>query len=125
MDMQNITNFDYKKSSYDEDAKLKKIFEREIRPKTNSVWFHFEESVVKSERLLSEKAAITKAQIELGTVEKEIVQNIGVPEMEDIDYSLIKDKKLRYKAYKERSLRVLQEFKKTLDSFSEKYKLLF
>ena len=78
----------------DEDAKLKKVFERKIRPKTNSVWFHLEESVVKSERLLSEKSAITKAQIELGTVEKEIVQNIGVPEMEDIDYSLIKDKKL-------------------------------
>tara|TARA_A100001035_G_scaffold81158_1_gene63093 strand:+ start:462 stop:2936 length:2475 start_codon:yes stop_codon:yes gene_type:complete len=94
MDMQNITNFDYRKPSYDEDAKLKKVFEREIRPKTNSVWFHLEESVVKSERLLSEKSAITKAQIELGTVEKEIVQNIGVPEMEDIDYSLIKDKKL-------------------------------
>mgnify|MGYP003135017111 FL=1 len=94
MDMQNITNFDYKKPSYDEDAKLKKVFEREIRPKTNSVWFHLEESVVKTEKLLSERSAITKAQIELGTVEKEIVQNIGVPEMEDIDYSLIKDKKL-------------------------------
>ena len=74
MDMQNITNFDYRKPSYDEDAKLKKVFEREIRPKTNSVWFHLEESVVKSERLLSEKSAITKAQIELGIVEKEIVK---------------------------------------------------
>ena len=94
MDMQNITNFDYKKPSYDEDAKLKKVFEKEIRPKTSSVWFHLEESVVKTEKLLSEKSAITKAQIELGTVEREIVQNIGVPEMEDIDYSLIKDKKL-------------------------------
>ena len=28
MDMQNITNFDYKKPSYDEDAKLKKVFEK-------------------------------------------------------------------------------------------------
>ena len=94
MDMQNITNFNYTKPSYDQDAKLKKVFEKEIRPKTNSVWFHLEESVVKTEKLLSERSAITKAQIELGTVEKEIVQNIGVPEMEDIDYSLIKDKKL-------------------------------
>ena len=32
----------------------------------------------------------------------------------------IKDKKLRYKAYKERSLGLLQEFKKNLDSYLEK-----
>jgi hypothetical protein len=31
MDMQNITNFDYRKPSYDEDAKLKKVFEKERR----------------------------------------------------------------------------------------------
>ena len=37
----------------------------------------------------------------------------------------IKDKKLRYVAYKERSLRLLQEFKKTLDSYLEKDQLLF
>ncbi|MBO6975807.1 MAG: methylenetetrahydrofolate--tRNA-(uracil(54)-C(5))-methyltransferase (FADH(2)-oxidizing) TrmFO [Prochlorococcus marinus CUG1435] len=36
----------------------------------------------------------------------------------------IKDKKLRYKAYKERSLRLLQEFKKNLDSYLEKDQLL-
>ena len=34
--------------------------------------------------------------------------------------SIIKDKKLRYKAYKERSLRVLKEFKKTLNSLPSK-----
>ena len=38
--------------------------------------------------------------------------------------SIIKDKKLRYGAYKERSLRVLEEFKKTLDSYFEKDQLL-
>ena len=43
-----------------------------------------------------------------------------VPELN----SIIKDKKLRYGAYKERSLRVLEEFKKTLDSYFEKDQLL-
>jgi len=38
--------------------------------------------------------------------------------------SIIKDKKLRYKAYKERSLNVLKEFKRELDSYSEKDQLL-
>ena len=38
--------------------------------------------------------------------------------------SIIKDKKLRYKAYKERSLRVLHEFKKRLDSLIEKDQLV-
>jgi tRNA:m(5)U-54 methyltransferase len=36
----------------------------------------------------------------------------------------IKDKKLRYKAYQERSLTTLQEFKKTLDQYFEKDQLL-
>ena len=34
--------------------------------------------------------------------------------------SKIKDKKLRYRAYKERSQNVLREFKKKLDSYFEK-----
>ena len=38
--------------------------------------------------------------------------------------TVIKDKKLRYKAYQERSLRTLQEFKKTLDQYFEKDQLL-
>ena len=38
--------------------------------------------------------------------------------------SKIKDKKLRYKAYKERSQKVLKEFKKKLDSYFEKNRLL-
>ena len=38
--------------------------------------------------------------------------------------TIIKDKKLRYKAYQERSLRTLQEFKKTLDQYFEKDQLL-
>jgi tRNA:m(5)U-54 methyltransferase len=38
--------------------------------------------------------------------------------------SKIKDKKLRYKAYKERSFRVLQEFKETLDSYLNNDQLL-
>ena len=36
----------------------------------------------------------------------------------------IKDKKLRYRAYQERSLKVLQVFKKVLDSSFEKGRLL-
>ena len=36
----------------------------------------------------------------------------------------IKDKKLRYKEYQERSLKVLQEFKKVLDSSFENDQLL-
>tara|TARA_R100000329_G_scaffold51282_1_gene47314 strand:+ start:287 stop:2743 length:2457 start_codon:yes stop_codon:yes gene_type:complete len=95
MDMQNITNFDYSsRHNADAEIKLKKVFEKEIRPKTSQIWFHLEESVVKVDKLLNERKAITKAQIEHGTVEKELVQNIDVPEIEDIDYSLIKDKKL-------------------------------
>ena len=38
--------------------------------------------------------------------------------------SKIKDKKLRYRAYKERSQNVLREFKKELDSYFEKNRLL-
>jgi len=38
--------------------------------------------------------------------------------------SKIKDKKLRYRAYKERSQNVLKEFKKKLDSYFEKNQLL-
>ena len=36
----------------------------------------------------------------------------------------IKDKKLRYKAYQERSLEVLQRFKNVLDTYFEKNHLL-
>ena len=36
----------------------------------------------------------------------------------------IKDKKIRYKVYQERSLEALQGFKKILDSFFEKDKFL-
>ena len=36
----------------------------------------------------------------------------------------IKDKKLRYRAYKDRSLRTLRDFKKILDSHLEKNQLL-
>ena len=43
-----------------------------------------------------------------------------VPELKD----KIKDKKIRYKAYQERSLDSLQSFKKLLDSFFEKDQLL-
>ena len=43
-----------------------------------------------------------------------------VPELS----TTIKDKKLRYKAYKERSLNLLYEFKKNLDSYSTKDQLL-
>ena len=37
----------------------------------------------------------------------------------ELTYKL-KDKKLRYQAYQERSLRVLQDFKKVIDSSLEK-----
>ena len=43
-----------------------------------------------------------------------------VPELKD----KIKDKKIRYKAYQERSLDSLQSFKKLLDSYFEKDQLL-
>ena len=43
-----------------------------------------------------------------------------IPELEN----RIKDKKLRYKAYQERSLEVLKGFKKVLDSCFEKEQLL-
>ena len=43
-----------------------------------------------------------------------------VPELEN----KIKDKKIRYKAYQERSLKALHDFKKILDTHLEKNKLL-
>ena len=60
---------EYKEQKYDEslkdkewqrdgrqrEQKLKKLFEKEIRPKTKVVWFWLGEKIVKEEKLLTEK----------------------------------------------------------------------
>jgi len=96
---------EYKEQKYDEslkdkewqrdgrqrEQKLKKLFEKEIRPETKVVWFWLGEKIVKEEKLLTEKKAMEDRMISNSELDKLIVQNIGVPETIDIDYSEIKD----------------------------------
>ena len=96
---------EYKEQKYDEslkdkewqrdgrqrEEKLKKLFEKEIRPKTKVVWFWLGEKIVKEEKLLTEKKAMEDRMISTSELDNLIVQNIGVPETIDIDYSEIKD----------------------------------
>ena len=68
-----------------------KLFEKEIRPETQIIYFWLGEGVVKEHKLLKEKEAIKGRIISEKELKKEVVQNIEVPEMVDIDYSEIKD----------------------------------
>ena len=96
---------EYKQQKYDESRKekaleksaeireqeLKKLFEKEVRPETQIVYFWLGKGVVKEHKLLKEKEAIKGRIISEKELKKEIVQNIDVPEIVDIDYSEIKD----------------------------------
>jgi len=91
---------EYKQQKYDEsrkdeewqrEEKLKKLFEKEIRPGTSVVWFWLGEKIVKEKKLLEEKERFQTRCISKEEVDRERVQNIGVPETVDIDYSEIKD----------------------------------
>ena len=95
---------EYKQQKYEEavkdkkwqkEQKLEKLYEKEIRPNTSLVHFWLGEKVVKERKLAQEKIFIEKS---LGSetgqkfqLESSKIQNIGVPEIVDIDYSEIKD----------------------------------
>ena len=79
------------KSAEIREEELKKLFEKEIRPETQIVYFWLGEGVVKEHKLLKEREAIKGRIISEKELKKEVVQNIEVPEIVDIDYSEIKD----------------------------------
>jgi len=76
---------------WQEQQKYEKLFEKEIRPKTRVVWFWLGEKIVKEKKLLEEKERFKTHFISKEELDRERVQNIGVPETVDIDYSEIKD----------------------------------
>ena len=79
------------KSAEIREEELKKLFEKELRPETQIVYFWLGEGVVKEHKLLKEREAIKDRIINEKELKKEVVQNIEVPEIVDIDYSEIKD----------------------------------
>ena len=80
----------YEEARNDKEWKRKQLYEKEIRPNTKTVHFWLGEGVVKEKRLLNEKEKIERCTLETHD-NPHIVQNIGVPETVDIDYSEIKD----------------------------------
>ena len=73
------------------ELKLKRLFEKEIRPNTKVIYFWLGEKIIKEEKLLEEKKTIGENWISEKNIESEEVQNIDVPEIVDIDYSDIKN----------------------------------
>ena len=73
------------------EPKLKKIFEKEIRPNAKVIHFWLGKEIVKEERLSNEKEKITDVILGRNEEERDTVQNIGVPEIVDIDYSEVKN----------------------------------
>ena len=92
---------EYKQQKYDEsrkdkewqrEEKLKKLYEKEIRPTTSVVHFWLGEKIVKEKKLAQEKELIEESLVNKKfQLEDFKIQNIGVPETVDIDYSEIKD----------------------------------
>ena len=66
---------------------------KEIRPNTSVIFFWLGDKIVKEDRLLEQKKHID-SQVVSSQDEKNTTQNIGVPEIVDIDYSDIKEKAL-------------------------------
>ena len=70
---------------------LKKVFEEKIRPNTNIVFFWLGDKIIKEDKLLEQKRQIDTQVISDEKLEDGgAAQNIGVPEIVDIDYSEIK-----------------------------------
>ena len=69
---------------------LKKVFEEKIRPNTNIVFFWLGNKIIKEDKLLEQKRQIDTQVISDEKLEGGNAQNIGVPEIVDIDYSEIK-----------------------------------
>ena len=82
---------EYQKSREDREFLRKQMFEKEIRSDTQIVHFWLGEKIVKEKKLLAEKDHITETVLSQRGDVKSSVQNIGVPEIIDIDYSEIKD----------------------------------
>ena len=70
---------------------LKKLFEKEIRPNTKIIHFWLGKKIVKEERLSDQKEGITDVVLGIKGEEKDTIQNIGVPELVDIDYLGVKN----------------------------------
>ena len=73
------------------EPQLNKLFEKEIRPKTNIIHFWLGNKIVKEEKLEESKETITDIFLNRNEEERESIQNIGVPELVDIDYSEVKN----------------------------------
>ena len=78
----------YQKSQEDRIDKVGLLYQKEIRPNTSCIHFWLGEKVVKEEKLFNEKQNIEE---QFSKKETPPIQNIGVPEIVDIDYSDIKD----------------------------------
>ena len=91
---------EYKQQKYEEsqkdkewqkEQKLEKLYEKEIRPNTQIIFFWLGEKIVKEKKLLYEKEQQEENLLARGPLKEEIAQNIGIPETIDIDYSEVKD----------------------------------
>ena len=80
----------YEEARNDKEWQRKQLYEKEIRPNTKTVHFWLGEGIVKEKKLLGEKEKIEGVVFETHD-NPHIVQNIGVPETIDIDYSEVKD----------------------------------
>jgi len=78
----------YQKSREDRIDKVGLLYQKEIRPNTSCIHFWLGEKIVKEEKLFNEKQNIEE---QFSKKETPPIQNIGVPEIVDIDYSDIKD----------------------------------
>ena len=86
---------EYMDKIYEESQKSKALYEKEIRPNTSLVHFWLGEKIVKEKKLAQDKKFIEESHIgnkdNKFQLESYKIQNIGVPETVDIDYSEIKD----------------------------------
>jgi len=84
-----------KDKEWQKEQKLEKLYEKEIRPNTSLVHFWLGEKIVKEKKLAQDKEFIEESHIgdkdDKFQLESYKIQNIGVPETVDIDYSEIKD----------------------------------
>ena len=78
------------RDNINEDKARIKLFEKELRPEARIVHFWLGDKIVKENKLLYAKEQITDVTFGRDEEEREGIQNIGVPEIVDIDYSEIK-----------------------------------
>ena len=78
----------YQKSQEERIDKVGLLYQKEIRPNTSCIHFWLGEKVVREEKLFNEKQNIEER---FSKKENSYNQNIGVPEIVDIDYSEVKN----------------------------------